>query len=104
MKRVIYTLILALIFALTSPLCLLAETGVAERPSSGDDAVQSTATTSSDEAAGSLLESIVDAVCDLLDPDSADSEEPLNDVHPPDWNPPSEKPDGDDNGWDDLIK
>lgn len=54
----------------------------------------------------SLLQNIVDAVSDLLDPDSSDPGDPLNSVHPPNWNPPNAGPDpqGDDGGWDDHWK
>jgi transcriptional regulator of acetoin/glycerol metabolism len=50
MKRVICTLTLALILALTLPLCSLADDGAADRPNSGDRAVQRGTTISGDES------------------------------------------------------
>lgn len=52
----------------------------------------------------SFLDSIVEAVEDLIGEDDPNFDPPIGDVHPPDWDEPTEDPDGDDGGWEDSNR
>ncbi len=54
------------------------------------------------EESENILDKIIDAATELLGLDDGDSDEPLENVHPPDWNPPTDGPEGDDGGWDEA--
>ena len=56
------------------------------------------------EDSESIVDKIIDAVADLLGLDDGGSDEPLENVHPPDYNPPTDGIDGDDHGWEDNKK
>ena len=107
MRRVLLLFISAVfMLALMLPSGLLAEDDMsAGARDDNSAAIRGDALADSEGATGGLLESIIDAVADFLDHGTNDPEGPLNDVHPQDWDPPSDEVDpGDDDGWEDHNK
>ncbi|MBU1320545.1 MAG: hypothetical protein KKG33_10540 [candidate division Zixibacteria bacterium] len=106
MRRVILIVSIALlIFGLTGHSNLLADGGEEactslQNGTTGDSA-QDQAGSDSAEPAG-LLQNLLDALLGLVGADSHDPEDPLQNVHPPDYNPPTLG--GDDGGWEDQNK
>ena len=103
MKRVTLILLVALaVLALLLPPSSFAD----DEAQSGESLQQSACGSDSPGEQGSvpesgnLLDRIAQAVLGIFDTDEPGSDEPLENVHPPDYNPPTDGPDGDEHGWD----
>lgn len=108
MKRLVLIFILAAsVLALMLPSSLAAEddANLGAKGNNGT-AVRDRSLGDYENGSGGPLQTIVDAVSDLIGHDNADPDEPLMDIHPPDWDPPSAGPDpqGEDGGWAEDIK
>ena len=100
MKRVVFALTLVLMFCLMLSGSLFAEERLPAVKGGDTGAIQSGMHACSESADRGLLESIVDVVSEFLGHGDSDSDQPLENVHPADWNPPTAEHDlGDDDGW-----
>ncbi len=95
MKWAVTCVVIAL-FVFALPTAILADHGT-DQTAKQEDSAQT-------EDSENIVDKITDAVADLLGLDDDDTEEPLENVHPPDWDPPEDGPEGDDGGWGDTNR
>lgn len=106
MRRIMLIVSIALfMFGLIGPSSLLAddgeETGTSPQNTATGNNAQDQAGSDSTES-DSLLEKLRDALLGLVGANTDDPDDPLLNVHPPDFNPPT--PERDDYGWEDQNK
>jgi hypothetical protein len=84
---------------LIGPSTLLADDGDETGTSLQNGIAENSTQGQTDSESEGLLEEILDALLGLVGANTNDDEGPLQNVHPPDYNPPT--PEKDDIGWDD---